>query len=226
MKPTNPLASLLRNSPFRPMQQHMTAVKQCVDELPGLFDALTTGDQDAVAAFTQRIIAAEQAADEIKNTLRGHLPKSLFMPVDRRDLLEMLEVQDAIAGNARDIASLLVLRDMEVVDAMRAPLLELVNASVAAVDQAMLVVGELDELVEMGFGGREAVLVGEMIDELNTMETLTDKLGTALTRTLFAQEQSMGPVSVMLWYQLIEWIGNVADNSERVGDRLRLMIAR
>ena len=226
MKPVNPLASLLRNSPFKPMQQHMRAVKQCVDEVPTLFDALTSGDMETVKATTARIIAHEQAADEIKNTLRGHLPKSLFMPVDRRDLLELLEVQDAIAGKARDIASLLVQRDMEVVESMREPLLELVNECVAAVDQASLVIEELDELVEMGFGGREAVQVGEMIDTLNHLESHTDTLGMALTRTLFEHEDKMQPVSVMLWYRLVEWIGDIADNAEKVGDRLRLMIAR
>ena len=226
MKPVNPLASLLRNSPFKPMQQHMRAVKQCVDEVPALFEALTTSDMQMVKSITAKIIAHEQAADAIKNTLRGHLPKSLFMPVDRRDLLELLEVQDAIAGKARDIASLLVQRNMEVAEPMRSPLLELVRQCVGAVAQATLVIEELDELVEMGFGGREAAQVGEMIDTLNHLESHTDDLGMALTRTLFEHEAEMQPVSVMLWYHLVEWIGDIADNAEKVGDRLRLMIAR
>ena len=46
-----------------------------------------------------------------------------------------------------------------------------------------------------------------------------------LTRTLFAQEDSIKPVSVMFWYQLIQWIGDLADYAEKVGDRLRLLIA-
>ena len=29
----------------------------------------------------------------------------------------------------------------------------------------------------------------------------------------------------MLWYQLIHWVGNLADYAEKVGDRLRLMVA-
>ena len=44
--------------------------------------------------------------------------------------------------------------------------------------------------------------------------------------TLFAQEDNMKPVSVMFWYQLIQWIGDLADYAEKVGDRLRLLIAR
>jgi uncharacterized protein Yka (UPF0111/DUF47 family) len=36
----------------------------------------------------------------------------------------------------------------------------------------------------------------------------------------------MSPVSVMFWYRLIHWIGNLADYAERVGNRLLLLIAR
>jgi uncharacterized protein Yka (UPF0111/DUF47 family) len=47
-----------------------------------------------------------------------------------------------------------------------------------------------------------------------------------LARALFEHEDEMKPVSVMMWYQLIEWIGDLADYAEKVGDRLRLLIAK
>ena len=73
----------------------------------------------------------ENEADGIKNELRAHLPKSLFMPVDRRDLLEVLDLQDEIADTAQDIAGLLVERKMEVAEGMEQPLLNLVRRCVA-----------------------------------------------------------------------------------------------
>ena len=36
----------------------------------------------------------------------------------------------------------------------------------------------------------------------------------------------MSPVSVMFWYQTIQWIGDLANYAEKVGDRMRLLIAR
>jgi len=30
----------------------------------------------------------------------------------------------------------------------------------------------------------------------------------------------------MFWYQMIQWVGDLADYSEKVGDRMRLLIAR
>jgi hypothetical protein len=78
----------------------------------------------------------------------------------------------------------------------------------------------------MGFRGREVDKVDAMLKELNDIEDETDELGVALARTLFEHEDEMKPVSVMMWYRLIEWIGDLADYAEKVGDRLRLLIAK
>ena len=226
MKSTNPMAALFGKSPFKPIQQHMRVVVDCASEVPPLFEALVAGDQAKVEAQKDLIFAKEQAADEIKNQLRGHLPKSILMPVDRRDLLEVLAMQDSIADTAQDIAGLLVERKMEVPADMGDTLVALVGRCVDTVNQAGKIIEELDELVEMGFRGKEASRVEEMMETLNQIEDETDEMGMELTRSLFAQEDSMSAVSVMFWYQLIQWIGDLADYAEKVGDRLRLLIAR
>ena len=226
MKTTNPIAALFGRSPFKPIQAHMRVVLECVAEVPGIFQAVVDGDQAKLEAQKTLIFEKEQAADEIKNQLRGHLPKSLMMPVDRRDLLDVLAMQDSIADTAQDIAGMLVERRMEVPEGMAEPLMALVHRCLDTCNAAGKIIAELDELLEMGFRGREANQVEEMVAELNVIEDETDELGMQLTRSLFAQEDSMSAVSVMFWYQLIQWIGDLADYAEKVGDRLRLLIAR
>ena len=226
MKTTNPIASLLGRSPFKPLQQHMEIVNQCVAEVPALFQALIDGDKAGVEKAKDVIFEKEHQADVMKNDLRAHLPKSLFMPVDRRDLLDVLGMQDSIADTAQDIAGLLVEREMTVPQNMAADLVKLVQRCVDTCVQAGAIVAELDELLETGFRGLEASRVEEMVEQLNLIEDETDELGMSLSRALFAQEDSMSPVSVMFWYQLIQWIGDLADYAEKVGDRLRLLIAR
>ncbi|MGA7304920.1 MAG: TIGR00153 family protein [Rhodothermales bacterium] len=226
MPPTNPFASLFGNNPFASLQKHMTAAIATVDIVPGLFKALADGDVAAVAEAKEAIYAAEEEADQIKNDLRRHLPRSLFLPVDRRDLLEVLDMQDSIADVAQDIAGLLVERRMTIPDGMEEDLTKMVDRCVAVCHQSADIIAELDELLAMGFGGREAAQVEEMVSALNASEEETDKLGVALGRALFDREDSLSPVSVMFWYQLIEWIGDLADYAEKVGNRLRLLIAR
>ena len=226
MVKTTAFASLFGRSPFKPMQQHIGVVARCAAQVPELFEALSAGDQERVVAIKDQIYELEQQADDIKNELRAHLPKSLLLPVDRRDLLEVLDVQDSIADTAQDIAGLLFERPMEVPENLREPLLALTRRCVDACDHAVMIIGELDELVETGFRGRESDRVSEMVAELNKIETDTDDMGTELVRQLFAQEDQMNPVSVMFWYQLIQWIGDLADYAEKVGNRLRLLLAR
>ncbi len=226
MKTGNTLAAMFGRSPFKPLQEHMAVVNECVAEVPGLFEALIAGDKTAVEKAKDAIFAKEQAADDLKNEMRMHLPKGLFMPVDRRDLLDLLDSQDSIADTAQDIAGLLTERDMSVPPEMTDDLRALVQRCVDTCGKAGDIVGELDELVETGFGGREAERVETMVDELNRIEEETDQLGVSLARALFKQEDSMSAVSVMFWYQLIQWIGDLADYAEKVGNRLRLLIAR
>jgi len=224
-KPTA-FASLFGHSPFKPMQEHIGIVLECASEVPSLFEALCEGDQEKIAAVKERIFQLEEKADGVKNELRAHLPKSLLLPVDRRDLLEVLDLQDSIADSAQDIAGLLMERPMEVPPELKEPLLALTRRCVDACDQSAQIINELDELVATGFRGRESDRVSEMVDELNRIENDTDNMGMELTRRLFALEDKMKPVSVIFWYHLIQWIGDLADYAEKVGNRLRLLMAR
>jgi predicted phosphate transport protein (TIGR00153 family) len=225
MASTNTFANLFGKSPFKAMQAHMRVVLECASEIPPLFEALAAGDQEVVTVIKEKIFEREAAADKIKNELRGALPKSLFMPVDRRDLLDVLQMQDSIADTAQDIAGLLVERRMEIPEFMQEPMLALARRSVDACEQAAKIIEELDELLAIGFRGREANRVEEMVEQLNLIEDDTDNLGIELARHLFEHEDEIKPVSVMMWYQLIEWVGDLADYAEKVGDRLRLLIA-
>ena len=79
-------------------------------------------------------------------------------------------------------------------------------------------------MVETGFGDREVARVEEMISELNRIESETDELQDAATRTLFSLEAELGVQTVYL-HQTILWVADLADYAERVGNRLRLLIA-
>lgn len=204
----------------------MRIVNQCFLELPALFDALISGDKTALNEQKEKIFSKESEADDLKHELRAHLPKSLFMPVDRRDLIALLDAQDSIANTAQDIAGMMITRDMSVPKGMEEPLRAFLQRCIDTCSQAVTVIEELDELIEMGFRGNEASSVEEMLEKLNTLEDQTDEMGIALTHSLFEIEDELKPISVMFWYQMLQWIGDLADNAELVGDRMRLLIAR
>jgi len=208
------------------MQQHMALVEQCADRMVDLLQAVTDDDRGQVEALKDEILALESEADEMKHELRSHLPRSLFMPVSRRDLLDLLSAQDSIADEAEDVAALVALRHMEVPDFLRDDLMPYARRVVDAVHKCREVIQELDELLAAGFRGTETDRVEDIIRELATLETETDDMGLELVGRLFRHEEELKPLRVVYWQQLIRMIGRVADHAENAGDRLRLLIAR
>ena len=226
MVAANYLSGLFGHSPITPLQEHMYRVYRGIKHLVPLIEGMTESDSDKVLAAQKEIIKGEHDADEMKKELRNHLPKGLFMPVDRRDVLDVLLRQDIIANQAKDVASLIVGRNMTLPEEMNAPFLVYTQRCVDTVRQALDTINELDELVETGFRGLEVDLVEKMISELGDIESETDVMQGDLRQTLFKLEDSLSPVDVIFTYRLIDWVGNVADNAERVGSRLSLMLAR
>ncbi len=218
------IGNLFGRSPIRPMQQHMRAAVACAREVLPLFEDMVAGRVETLPQHRERIDRLEHEADRIKNEIRSHLPKRLMMAVERRDMLEILDFQDSIADVAQDIAELADLRSMTVPDQLAEPLLDLVRRVIAACEYAQKVIDELDALVETGFAGREAGRVEEMIDELSRIESETDELAERVQRRLFELEDQLG-VGTVFWYEMINWVSRMADFAERVGNRLRLLIA-
>lgn len=218
------MGNLFGRSPIRPMQQHMKASVACAREILPLFEAMAAGRTEDLAEIRERINELEHEADRIKNEIRSHLPKRLFLAIERRDMLEILDSQDSIADVAQDIAELVEMRGMVTPEVLKKPLLALVKRVLTACEAAEFVIKELDELVETGFRGREATRVERMIDDLSRIESDTDELAEKAQRELFAIENELG-VGTVFWHEIIKWVADLADYSERIGNRLRLLIA-
>ena len=223
---SNPFSNLFGRSPIKPMQEHMAVATAAAEQLPAFFRAAMADDWTAAAAVQQQVSEIESRADGLKKELRLHLPKSLFLPVPRSDLLELLSMQDKIANRAQDIVGIMLGRQMRIPEPIQAQTLEFVEASVATAVQALTAINELDELLETGFSGRELAVVQKLIEELDRLEHQTDGLQVALRAALFKLESGLPPVDVMFLYRVIEWIGDLADRAQKVGSRLQLLLAR
>jgi len=215
---------LVGKSPIKPMQEHMKAAVACAVKIEELFHAMTTGDREAIARVRREIDELEHEADRIKNEIRAHLPGRLLLAMERRDMLAILDAQDDIADMAQDIAGLADQRGMTTPEGLREPMLALVTKTLETCRQAETIINELDELVEAGFKGREVTRVEEMIASLARIESDTDKLAEAASRRVFALEDELG-VSTVYWWHLVDWVSELADAAEKIGNRLRLLIA-
>ena len=226
MSSSNYFSRIFGNSPVSPLQKHIEKVVLCVEELIPYFDAVIKNDWGKAEKIQNNLAALENDADEIKNLLRMQLPSSLFMPMDRRDVLDVLQLQDKIANKAKDIAGLVLGRKMSLPESICNTYIEFLNRCVDATRQTQNAINELDELVAAGFRGNEVTRVKKMIGELHVIEDETDKIQIKLRAELYKIEKNLPPVDVMFIYKIIEWTGDLADNAQSTGNRLQLMLAK
>jgi len=221
----NLLANVFGTSPVQPIEKHMDVAHRCAKQLRPLFEAVIANDWDKALEIRADIEALEHEADNMKKEIRLNMPKSLFMPVPREDLLELLLVQDKIANRTRDVSGVIIGRRMQIPPAIADKFVEFVSRNVDAAKQARKSVRELDELFTAGFKGAEVSLVEDMIEKLDQIETHTDEQQTVLRTALFEIEGSLDPIDVMFLYEVIQLTGEIADMAERVGRRLELLLS-
>ena len=219
------LASIFAKSPFKPLRDHMDKVVESVVPLNDFFEALFQEDYSKVEKIQQQVIQAEKEADSIKNEVRNHLPRNIFMPINRRDLLEMLDMQDSIADVAQDIVILLNIRRMNLTKELGQDVIHFVKKSQDVCYLARGLTQEFGDVIESGFGRHEIKKLLEMIDNVSIAETEADNLEDALVHRLYEVEEKMNSVDAVFWYKIFELIGDIADFSKKTGNRLRLMIA-
>jgi predicted phosphate transport protein (TIGR00153 family) len=218
------ISKLFGKSPFEPLYQHMMKVKECVDLVRPLMDAFIKGEDKEVKEVASKIFKAEHDADMVKKDIRNNLPKSIFLPVARGDLLSFLKEQDNIADSAEDLAVLLTMRKTVVPEELKDELRDFVEKVIETYEVAMTVSSEIKVLAETSFTGVEAHKVMDLIENLKLKEWEADKAQMEAAKKMFSIEKKLDPVSVMMWMHIFNELGTLANHAENAGDRMRMML--
>ncbi len=220
------ILNLFGKSPFKPLQEHLEKVKECLDHIQPLFDALSKEDYKELKTISKKIMKLEHQADKIKDRIRDNLPGKLFLAVDRRDLLNLLSAQDSISDKVEDLAVVLNLREMVVPEKLKPLLNDLIKKVVEVGYLSASVILELNNLLEASFAGSEAEKVIKMIAEVSTMEWEADKAQLKVVQGLFKMEKELDPVSIFMWMKIFQTLSEIADASEKVTKLLRLFLSK
>src|ERR1700733_10600633 len=137
------IARLFGKSPFSPLQTHMNKVASCVERLASIFEILHKKDREKIQKLVDELCKLEHEADITKNDIRNHLPKSIFLPIDRGHFLEILALQDSIADKTEDIGILLTLRPLASFNNFKEDLLALFKNSTIVFWDAKHIIEEI-----------------------------------------------------------------------------------
>ncbi len=223
---SNSISNIFGVSPVKPLQNHMSAAIKCVDLLDDFLKATFEDNWDSATEVFEQISGEEQNADDLKKQFRMHMPKSLFMPVSRGDLLSILTQQDNIANLTKDICGIILGRKMVIPKKLHDDFIGFAESSAETCHKAHGANNELDELLETGFAGSEVKFVKKLIRELAAQERKVDKNEQKLRKKLFNIEADLSPIDVIFMYNIIDQIGGLADTAELIGNQVELLLAK
>ena len=218
------IMNVFGRSPFVPLQMHMEKVAECIDYIPQVLDAHRRQEIETVQSLAKKISRLEHEADIIKHDIRNNLPRGLFMPVDRVNLLQILNTQDTIANSAENVGVLLTFKQIESFNDFEIKFDNFVSKCLESFRLARDIIDQLDELLETGFGGSEAQTVREIVDMVAFKEHETDVAQGELLRELLAHEDIVSYGDFFLWTKIIRQIANIADRSEKLAMTVRMTL--
>lgn len=226
MATMNNILGLFAQSPLKPLQQHAQKVTECCGLLVPFFEASFAQDWEQADSVRRQITDLESRADNLKREIRLKSPRGLFMPVDRTDLLELVTQLDKLANFAKDISGRVIGRQLTIPTEIQDSFMHFLSRSLDATFHVGKVIDEMDHLLETGFRGRELNFVNNMILELDTIEDDTDQLQIVLRKAMHSIESQYNPIDILFLYKILEWVGVLADQAQRIGSRIELMLAR
>ncbi|NOX96757.1 MAG: TIGR00153 family protein [Nitrospirae bacterium] len=219
------IGGVLGRSPFGPLHEHMMKVNDCLKMLKPLMESFLEQDYRKVADKAGRISKLEHEADMIKGIIKKSLSRSLFVSVERADILACLKEQDRIADSCEDVAKLLEMRKTEVPPVLQESLLKLTDKVMKAVEAVREVSKELKNLAESSYNRSKLDKLLKTLELAARREWEADEIQLDFAKKLFGIETKLTPVSVFFLINISREVGAIADHAENVADCLNRIIS-
>ena len=172
--------------------------------------------------LTRTIDEIENHADVIKRNIRNHLPKGLFMAVEKPLFLNYTKFQDNILDSAQDALHWLAMRKVAIPETIQKDLIYLLDA-----------VARTTVLLGPALKATIALVHGESLDRDGTKECYRKvraerenvrKLKNDLQKKVYAMDIDFKDIYQLLHF--IDCLDDMGHNTENCADHLRAMIAR
>ena len=214
------IGKLFGRSPFGQIQQHMDQVSKCIHKMSEAIDVVKAGRFQELERFSVEVSQLEHQADQIKDDIRGRLLKRVFMPIDRSEVLEILSLQDSLADTAEDICKVLTLKSLPMPEDLKQDFDQFVEHNLQAFNIVANVIGQLDELIESGFGGVEAERIRGLAKDAAFAEHQADLIQLQLLKKIYAHDGDMTVGEFHLWMRLTRLLSRISNVSENLANRI------
>jgi predicted phosphate transport protein (TIGR00153 family) len=226
MPTTIKFGKLFAKSPLKPVRKLMRIASESVTFLPDVTQAFFRNDREALDEGRQAVCELAADADKLLEELRRRLPDARHLTLEWRDLFDILDMQEAITNRMQQVTGLMLDLPMDVPKDMHKPILHLVDRCIASTEVAYEIVKLIEKVVEAGFKGAQVAAARQLVQDVVAIGAEAEAASSEITRALFAQCRKMDPVAVVFLYQLVGWIGDLANFSKKLAVRSQLLLVR
>ncbi len=220
-----PIAQIFRKSPFSGLQEHFHYVRTGISVWEKSVKSYLNEDFPTFRKYAVQVDKYEQKADDIKDNIRNHLPKFIFLPVEKSDLLMLLKETDGILDGAKDVVVLMEMGKTKIPDEMKNEFIELLKKAIEPVETLGKVMEMLKIILESSFGGKPREEIKKSIHTIHKLEHECDLIEKKISKQLFNSKE-LDPISILHLLKIVDRFGCVADSAENAGDRIRAMLAK
>ena len=216
--------SLFYESPFVKLKRHADKVKECAQMFKEAVQCYVQQDYDKFEDLTEEVAKLESQADELKRNLRNHLPRGIFMPMDKFVFLDCLREQDHVLDDVEEALYWLSFKPMgKIPEDLVEDFLDLIDAVIPAIEK----MPDMSERALIYFRNsteENRNKLKSIVREVYQAEKEADHLEHELKKRAFAALKD--PVEIYHIVRLVEIVGDICDHAQNTSDRMRTMIAR
>ncbi len=220
-----PILHTIRKSPFVGLQKHFKYVKSGTLALEKSVNYYLDGNLKSFKKYAEKVSKYETQADRIKGNIRNHLPKFIFMPIDKRDFLMLLRESECILDAAEDISVLMDMRKTKVPDYLIDDFHAVIKKQIETVDTLGHAMEMFKFMLENYFSGETRQDIKKVIHDIHQMEHDSDVIEKKISKQLFNSKE-LDPISIIHLLKIVDNIGCIADHAENAADRIRAMLAK
>jgi len=220
------LLETIPGSPYKILQEHFKRVCKAVRKLDKMVKLYLEGNFTEAASVSVEISRLEHEADELKRHLRTTLPRKIFMPISKEDLLAILASNERIADTCQDVAQILDMRETKIPEGLH-PLLErFLGHIIDAVDSLRDMMNHLERLLESTFAKVETNVIITLGHRVHEHEYKADSVNKELSRAIYALEGKESPMALVHMMRFTDVLDSVADNAENAALRMVLVVSK
>ncbi|HMB30357.1 MAG TPA: DUF47 family protein [Desulfohalobiaceae bacterium] len=211
-------------SPMKGLIEHYMKIDECLNIIKDALECYVKGSEVCreFDELSNEIDDIEAHADKIKRNIRNHLPRRLFMAVDKTLFLNYTRGQDNILDAAQEALHWLGMRRMEVPAEFQKPIIDFMDQVSTT---AKLLQPALENTVKIVHGeALDREVCKEKFRKIRDQRDRVSREKKVLISKIYNAELDFKDIYQLILF--IECLSEMAKNCETCSDTLRAMIAR